>query len=154
MKTRNGFTLIELLVVIAIIAILAGLVIARVMNASGDARDARRKSDASEIAKAFEIFKIKGGKLNSTVGFQEFDNNGMTDVECTSSGDEGDFGACHFVSPTESPTLFPRNLLSGDKYPTDPGGETNYWYDICNHYGCQHTIRVYLEDGSEYEVYQ
>ena len=54
----HGFTLIELIVVVAIIGLLAGGIIA-FLNPSDQlqkARDARRKSDLSEIQKALEVY--------------------------------------------------------------------------------------------------
>ncbi len=56
-KRKNGaFTLIELLVVIAIIGFLAAVVVASINNSRGKARDAIRKSDLNEIAKAVELY--------------------------------------------------------------------------------------------------
>ena len=53
--SRSGFTLVELLVVISIIAILAMVGFAILGSSGGKARDARRKSDIDQIAKAFEV---------------------------------------------------------------------------------------------------
>jgi general secretion pathway protein G len=53
---RKGFTLIELLVVIAIIGVMAALVIVNLSSANKKSRDARRKSDLSQISKALELY--------------------------------------------------------------------------------------------------
>ena len=58
---RRGFTLIELLIVIVVIAILALIVIPRVMNASGRARDAARDANMQQIRNAIEIFRTDLG---------------------------------------------------------------------------------------------
>ena len=54
MQNAKGFTLIELLVVIVIIAILAAIILVAVDPATrfGDARDARRRSEAVSILNA------------------------------------------------------------------------------------------------------
>ncbi|MEO8581805.1 MAG: prepilin-type N-terminal cleavage/methylation domain-containing protein [Patescibacteria group bacterium] len=52
----SGFTLIELLVVIAILATLTGLVATNFANTQGKARDARRKSDLTQIQRSLELF--------------------------------------------------------------------------------------------------
>lgn len=49
----NGFTLIELLVTIAIIGILAGTVLVMFGQATGSARDARRKTELQRLGRLF-----------------------------------------------------------------------------------------------------
>src|SRR3989344_9025611 len=61
---KRGFTLIELLIVIAVIGILAGG-ITSIVNPVAQfqkARDAQRKTDFSQIQKAFETFYQDNGK--------------------------------------------------------------------------------------------
>ena len=54
-KGLRGFTLIELLVVISIIGLLSSVVLASVTDVRAKARDARRKSDLNQLAKALEV---------------------------------------------------------------------------------------------------
>jgi len=56
MKETQGFTLIELLVVIAIIGLLATMAVVSFSGAQKKARDAKRKADLAQIAKAAELF--------------------------------------------------------------------------------------------------
>lgn len=63
-KQSAGFTLIELLVVISIIGVLSGLVLVSMNGVRAKARDARRKSDLDQIAKAAELYNIKHETYN------------------------------------------------------------------------------------------
>lgn len=54
---NKGFTLVELLVVISIIAILATISITVFSAAQGNARDGKRRSEISSIAKSIEASK-------------------------------------------------------------------------------------------------
>lgn len=56
LSPRNGFTLIELLVVIAILGILAAIGLASFLGTQEKARDAKRKSDLDNIARALELY--------------------------------------------------------------------------------------------------
>ncbi len=57
----RGFTLIELLVVISIIGLLSSVVFASLSTARAKSRDARRKSDITQISKALELYYDKYG---------------------------------------------------------------------------------------------
>ncbi len=64
---RDGFTLIELIIVMAIIGLLALFVTANYRNASGKARDARRKSDLVSLQKGLELYYEDNGQYPGTV---------------------------------------------------------------------------------------
>lgn len=57
----KGFTLIELLVVIAIIGVLSSVVLSSLSTARAKGRDARRKLDLQEIARALSVYYINHG---------------------------------------------------------------------------------------------
>ncbi|OYX40575.1 hypothetical protein B7Y94_06170, partial [Candidatus Saccharibacteria bacterium 32-49-12] len=59
MKRAHGFTIVELLIVIVVIGILAAISIVAYNGVSNSAHDAAVKADLSNIAKGFEIYKIK-----------------------------------------------------------------------------------------------
>ena len=54
---KKGFTLIEILIVVSIIAILITFLVPNFMGIRTRARDARRKSDLSQIQKALELYR-------------------------------------------------------------------------------------------------
>jgi prepilin-type N-terminal cleavage/methylation domain-containing protein len=55
-QNQKGFTLVELLVIIAIVAFLVAAVLLALQNSRAKARDAKRVSDAKQIANALSIF--------------------------------------------------------------------------------------------------
>ncbi|MFH0856971.1 MAG: type II secretion system protein [bacterium] len=66
---KKGFTLIELLVVISVIGLLSTLAVIALDNARIKARNARRKSDVTQIIKALELYaNAHGGAYPSTGG--------------------------------------------------------------------------------------
>lgn len=61
-QNKAGFTLIELLVVISIIGILSSLVLVSTQDMRAKARDAKRKQDLAQIAKAVEFYNLDYGR--------------------------------------------------------------------------------------------
>lgn len=81
-KSGAGFTLIELLVVIVVVGTLAGGIISIVNPAAQlqKARDARRKTDFSQIQKAFETFYQDVGRYpasNASYQILRLDNSAV-----------------------------------------------------------------------------
>ncbi len=112
-QSRRGFTLTELAIVIVIISILATIVLMSYNNAQGRARDARRKTDVLNIAKALE---------------QYYNINGSYPIPTNTSGSlitVGTINQYWFVSGNTSWNNF-ATLLTGfiDKMPTEPRGNT------------------------------
>lgn len=72
MVKSSGFTLVELLIVIAVIGILAGGIISIVNPVAQfqKAQDSRRKSDLSQIQKAFETFYQDNGKYPDAIDYK------------------------------------------------------------------------------------
>lgn len=78
---RHGFTLIELLVVMAIMAILAAIGLAAYGGVQAKARDAKRKSDLANIARALEMY------YNDYLGYpQTWMNSGKINPSGLSGG--------------------------------------------------------------------
>jgi len=71
-QKQKGFTLIELLVVISIIGFISTLILASVINARKQARDANRKATVSQIQKVLELYKTNNGVYPGSPGTTVF----------------------------------------------------------------------------------
>lgn len=60
-RKDSGFTIVELLIVIVVIGVLAAIVIVAFNGVTNGAKDAKRASDLSNIAKALERYRIDYG---------------------------------------------------------------------------------------------
>jgi type II secretion system protein G len=119
MRTDKGFTLIELLVVIAIIGILAAMVLVGLSGIRGRTRDARRKSDLSQLKRALEVYRA-----------DQADESVPADTNGTVAGDLA------VLTPTYIRTLpeDPLGAARGYRYDTDGTPPTNFalWADLEN----------------------
>jgi len=141
---QNGFTLIELLVVIAIIGILSSVVLASVSNSRAKARDARRKSDLSEIKTALELYNAKCGTY-------------IVKKSCTGTGVYGANGSGYFnkVNYTGSQGSVGSGLVftgNMSREAIDPSGKTMsdsaYMIYVS---GLNYTIWAMLEKPTTYD---
>lgn len=81
---RTGFTIVELLIVIVVIGILASVTIVAFNGLQARGRDAQRKSDLNNIAKALSIYNIDKGDYtvagcgagSGGVGWFDYDYDG------------------------------------------------------------------------------
>lgn len=65
-RKKSGFTIVELLIVIVVIGILAAITIVAYNGIQQRGRDAQRKSDLANIAKAYALYKVDKGDFMST----------------------------------------------------------------------------------------
>ncbi len=99
----KGFTLVELLVVISIIAILATISVTVFSAAQGGARDGKRRSEISSIAKAIESAKDYSTglyKYDATAFGNDFPQNAPSDVRYCISWRTGTGNTAPPTAPT------------------------------------------------------
>jgi len=65
-RHARGFTLIEILVVVVILGILAAIVVPKVMEHPGEARQVRAKQDIQAIVTALNMYKLDNFTYPST----------------------------------------------------------------------------------------
>lgn len=119
---QKGFTLIELLVVIAIIGLISSIVLVSMGGVRAKARDAKRKADIAQIARAIELF-YNATESYPKEGCNPDSSNGCshTDDWWTGNGLAGDH--------------LGRNISEFIKLPVDPKNDSTYYYHYEPH--CQ-----------------
>jgi general secretion pathway protein G len=66
LKREDGFTLIELMVVVIILGILAGLVVPRIMERPGQAKQTKAKIQIESLETALKLYKLDNGRYPDT----------------------------------------------------------------------------------------
>lgn len=127
---KQGFSLIELLVVTTLIAVVLSAVVVSFQQANRSARDAKRKSDITELKGMLENYRLENGEYPDTV-------IGISG----SAFDESDDGT--FIE-TLSPDYKSRNYAD-----PLPGQAEEYYYRYRKHSlpGCSYELGAVLEAG-------
>jgi len=125
-KLRSGFTMIELLIVIAILAILTVLGISSFSTSQMKSRDARRKADLENIAKALETY---------------YNDHGEYPISSGNTGIAGQVWGNPFSDPDSLGETLYMNVL-----PSDPNSY-NYYYDSAD--GSYFQLYAYLENQQD-----
>jgi len=115
MKKNLGFTLVELLVVMAILAILATVGFGQYTNSQIKARDAQRKSDLSNIARALEMY------YNDNQSYPTA-SNGMIVVDQGSGDTELNWGTEFFATFGSTDVVYMKRL------PEESNSDISYCY--------------------------
>lgn len=120
---KKGFTLIELLIVIAIIGILSALLFANFSGARERSRDAKRKTDLTQIKNALQLYYNDFGRFPDA-------GAGNTIAGCGAIGTS----VCSWTSGTTAGSTFsagnPSNVYMGT-LPGDPQSPTQqYAYSV------------------------
>lgn len=117
-KRKLGFTLLEIMVAVSIMMIISGVSLASFTFSQRKSRDARRKSDLSQIARALQVF-------NEDFGRYPLDENGEI-IGCQS--DESDeledcaWSGVFAAYPNATYQLYMSKL------PEDPKTSYSYYY--------------------------
>lgn len=133
-KYRSGFTLIELLIVMAILAIIVGIGLGFYSNVQPKARDAKRKNDLSQVAKALELYYQDRGTYPASSGGQISGCGAAGTAVCTWGG--------AFVNETNS-TVYMAQL------PREPRTGYTYFYESS---GTAYQIYARLENIKDPDV--
>lgn len=115
LRHRRGFTLIELMVVIVILGILTTIGTFAFMSSQKKARDSRRKSDLTELAKALEMYNNDRGVYPGGTGGKIMGCGASYTAECAWGTTFG---------KTTAPTV-----IYMIKLPKDPTETRNYYYE-------------------------
>jgi prepilin-type N-terminal cleavage/methylation domain-containing protein len=108
-RGREGFSLVELLIVIAILGTLATLVVTVGTSSQMKSRDARRKSDINNLAKAMELFYNDYGiyppESSGRISACDYDSGAGTGTACSwgTGRFEDDQGSIYFKAVPEDP---------------------------------------------------
>lgn len=119
-ERKKGFTLLEIMVAVSIMMIISGVSLASFTFSQRKSRDARRKSDLSQIARALQVF-------NEDFGRYPLDTNGEI-IGCQPDDDESDeledcaWGDVFAAYPNATYQLYMSKL------PEDPKTSYDYYY--------------------------
>lgn len=136
--SRHAFTLVELLVVIAIIGMLSTVAVVATSSAGVSARNAKRKADLLQAAKALELYFSDNGAYPSTGGTASWRGN------CTTYGSYPDSGAGAWI-----PNLSPTYMATLPHDPNTNKGMSQYATCASNPtYACY----LYTSNGTDYKL--
>lgn len=140
-KKDNGFTLVELLIVLAILAMLATIGFGQYSTSQTKARDAQRKADVGNIARALEMY------YNDFGVFPEDDGGGLISVDKDGDGTNDDL---EWGESFETDEAIYMKELPKDPH-ADNGSEWDYCYDAADDQSSYHLYAVLEnEDDSDY----
>jgi general secretion pathway protein G len=125
-KLKSGFTIIELLVVMVILAVLVSVGLGSYISSQTKSRDARRKTDLQNIARALEIY---------------YNDQGGYPVSSGNAGIAGQPWGDPFVDPDNPSETVYMNVL-----PADPS-DGAYYYDSTD--GTYFQLYAFLENEND-----
>lgn len=155
-KSSRGFTLVELVIVVAVIIILAAMTISVYSGAQARSRDAKRKADIANIAKALELYYDDNGEYPNAA------NNG-TLISSSWSVSKDSVSWPAFSSFLTAPSA-KTGTAATDSVPADPtnngspliSGQYSYAYftgGFCGKPARQWYILVYRYEVSQKEQF-
>lgn len=129
--SSRGFTIVELLIVVVVIGILAALVVSTFSGAQSKARDTRRKTDITAIAKALEMYYLDNGKYPSSSGSTTVNASWSTSNDASWQYLANALVPKYLPSLPVDPTNSPNGFTAGTSYSYSYYGGNSSSY--CNH---------------------
>ncbi len=136
-SNNHGFTLIELLIVISIIGILAALLLANFSGVRERARDAKRKSDLSQMKNALRLWYNDYQKYPST-GNETVSGRGDTTIGGCGSG------AVPSSDCEWGDSFTGNSVVYMNQIPTDPLNDDTHYYKYQQGYALDTTSNAFL----------
>lgn len=136
-KQKKGFTLIELVVVMAIIAVLAAAGLSSFTSTQKKGRDARRKSDLTQVSRALEFYYNDQGEYPTSSGGQILACGASCNAACS-------WGSGPMCSPTNAATIYLQTLAE------DPSANYQYFYDSSD--GTMYRMYARLENIQDLQI--
>jgi prepilin-type N-terminal cleavage/methylation domain-containing protein len=156
---KKAFTLIEVIIAVSILAILASLVLVNFTTTRRTSRDARRRSDVTEYARALQAYHIT--KSTYFVPYTGVEGNGYGQINKIGSTESG----VQYTSISIAKALVESGYITtaGQDPLADPNAKTDqrdYIVVRCNKDGSQNTSRndvafavwTLLENGQHLRV--
>jgi len=149
---QKGFTLIELLVVISIIGVLSTIAMTSLNGARAKARDARRRTEISEIHKALEIYFSVHGQYPTETWCDSSKGSCSANCPCTTA--DWTYSGSYIAKVLQDENYF-------QSMPIDPVNDNTYyyWYEPncgtqggCQNSCCSYQIGCRLESGGSYTI--
>ncbi len=152
LKSRSGFTIVELLIVIVVIGILAAITIVAYNGIQQRGRDAQRKSDVANIAKALELYYIDNGQYPLSSGSTTINSGWSTTADASWQNLRAQLVPKYIANlpsdPINTPTGFVGSTPTSYSY-------AYYSYGYCGAANLQMSLLVYrLEASSQVDNLQ
>lgn len=140
---KRAFTLVELLVVIAIIGILASIVTVSLSSSQVRARDTKRISELTQLAKLIKIYIVATGNVPADIAGCDTSYGGGNPCPTPGSGWNSSAGLSSSLVPAYTPSL-PIDPVNNSSY--------NYAYEPSAYGACLYAESLERSPGTRYII--